>query len=81
LGKKEKKRFKEEISECEVTMEILRDKRDEVSVARFQEAQLQHAKALIQEEAFGNKGPKCIGSKNAILIQNSFICLHLLDRW
>jgi hypothetical protein len=39
-------------------MEIPRDKRDEVSVARFQEAQLQHAKVLIQEEAFWKQKAK-----------------------
>jgi hypothetical protein len=57
-GRRKKKRFKEEITECEATMEIPRDKRDEVSVARFQEAQLQHAKVLIQEEAFWKQWAK-----------------------
>jgi hypothetical protein len=37
-GRRKKKRFKEDILEHEVVMERLRDKRDSVSVARFQEA-------------------------------------------
>jgi hypothetical protein len=51
-GRKKKRRFKEEILEHEAEMERFRDKQDPLSATRFQEACNQHAKVLIQEEAF-----------------------------
>jgi hypothetical protein len=58
-GRRKKRRFKEEVVEHEVEMEKYRDKHDSVSVARFKEAYHQHAKVLIQEEAFWKQ--KCTG--------------------
>jgi hypothetical protein len=57
-GRKKKRRFKDEILEQEAEMERFRDKRDSYSTARFQEAHRQHAKALIQEEAFWKQRAK-----------------------
>ncbi|KAK2390980.1 hypothetical protein QL285_064484 [Trifolium repens] len=57
-GRKKRRRFKDEIIEHEAEMERLRDKRDSTSVARFQEAHHQHAKVLIQEEAFWKQRAK-----------------------
>jgi hypothetical protein len=57
-GRRKKKRFKDEILEHEAEMERFRDKRDAASIARFQEAHQQHAKVLIQEEAFWKQRAK-----------------------
>jgi sulfite reductase beta subunit-like hemoprotein len=57
-GRKKRKRFKEEIVEHEAEMERFRDKCDPTSVARFQEAHHNHAKVLIQEEAFWKQRAK-----------------------
>jgi hypothetical protein len=57
-GRKKKRRFKDEILEHEAEMERFRDKQDSISVARFQEAHIQHAKVLIQEEAFWKQRAK-----------------------
>jgi hypothetical protein len=57
-GRKKKRRFKEKILEHEAKMERFRDRQDSNSVARFQEASNQHAKTLIQEEAFWRQRAK-----------------------
>ncbi|WJX78361.1 hypothetical protein P8452_61592 [Trifolium repens] len=57
-GRRKKGRFKEAIQEHEAEMERLRNKHDSASVARFQEANHQHAKILIQEEAFWKQRAK-----------------------
>jgi hypothetical protein len=44
--------------EYEPEMQRSRDERDEPSIARFQEAQLQHAKTFIQEESFWQQRAK-----------------------
>jgi hypothetical protein len=48
-GRRKKKRFKEEIMEYGAEMESSRGNIDAASVARFKQAQHQHAKTLVQE--------------------------------
>jgi hypothetical protein len=57
-GRRKKRRFKEEIKEYEEEMERTRDKGDASNISRFQEAQRQHAKVLIQEETFWRQRAK-----------------------
>jgi chemotaxis protein histidine kinase CheA len=57
-GRRKKRRFKEEIKEFEEEMEHTREKGDASHISRFQEAQRQHAKVLIQEEAFWRQRAK-----------------------
>jgi hypothetical protein len=57
-GKRKKRRFKAEVAEHEAEMERNRDKSDSDSRVRFREAQTQHAKVLIQEEAFWKQRAK-----------------------
>jgi hypothetical protein len=57
-GKRKKRRFKAEVAEHEAEMERNRDRSDSDSRVRFREAQTQHAKVLIQEEAFWKQRAK-----------------------
>jgi hypothetical protein len=57
-GRRKKKRYKEEILDYEAEMERLRDKNDAASVARFKQAQHQHAVTLVQEESFWRQRAK-----------------------
>jgi hypothetical protein len=57
-GRRKRMRFKDEVMDQEMKMESFRDKRDSASIAQFQEAQQQHAKVLIQEEAFWKQRAK-----------------------
>ncbi|GAU39014.1 hypothetical protein TSUD_378900 [Trifolium subterraneum] len=57
-GRRKRKRFKEEIMMHEAEMARSRDQRDATEIARFQEAQKQHAKFLVQEEAFWRQRAK-----------------------
>ncbi|KAK2360556.1 hypothetical protein QL285_085815 [Trifolium repens] len=71
-SRRKKKRYKEEIAEQEAVMERLRDKRVAASTSRFHEAQNQHAKVLIQEEAFWKQRAKMHGLKEVDLNTNFF---------
>ncbi|GAU30590.1 hypothetical protein TSUD_392810 [Trifolium subterraneum] len=57
-GRRKRKRFKEEIMELEAEMERLRIRNDAPSIAKFIEVQQQHAKSLVQEEAFWRQRAK-----------------------
>jgi ribonuclease HI len=57
-GRRKKRRFKEEIKEHEEEMERTRDKGDASNISRFQEAQKQHTKVLVQEETYWRQRAK-----------------------
>jgi hypothetical protein len=57
-GRRKRTRFKEEVEACSEEMEMLRNKTDATSVRRFQELQNDHAKFLIQDEAYWKQRAK-----------------------
>jgi predicted DNA-binding protein len=51
-GRRKSTRFKEEVEACTEEMENLRGRLDEPSVRRYRELQNNHARLLVQEEAY-----------------------------
>ncbi|WJX92273.1 hypothetical protein P8452_73938 [Trifolium repens] len=57
-GRRKRMRFKEEMEACSAEMEMLRGKLDTDSVTRFQELQNNHARFLVQDEAYWRQRAK-----------------------
>ena len=57
-GRRKRMRFKRDITHCSREMEVYRGSRDPVGIERFQKAQEQHAKLLVQEEDFWRQRAK-----------------------
>ncbi|PNX98658.1 ribonuclease H, partial [Trifolium pratense] len=57
-GRRKRMRFKEEVETCSEEMEKLRSRTDQESIMRFQELYHNHAKILVQEEAYWRQRAK-----------------------